>query len=308
MRLMKNVILRAKPIMTPRRDHLDSLAISLLLGCCLFWGFQQVLIKATLPLVPPMVQGCARFVGATILLMLWCAWRRIPLWQSDGSLRAGLLAGLLFALEFVCIYPGMQYTTASRLTILLYTAPFWVALLLPIWLKHERLRPLQWVGLSLAFSGVAFALRDSLAAGGSWLGDVLSLAAGALWGLTTVVLRTTALSRVSAEKLLFYQVGVSAVVLPLAALAMGETFSMDYPFWGWSSLALQAVLGAFVTFLIWMWIISHYPATRVSAFSFLSPLSALMFGALWLGEPITADLMIALAGVGLGIYLVNRRR
>jgi drug/metabolite transporter (DMT)-like permease len=230
------------------------------------------------------------------------------LWQSDGSLRAGLLAGLLFALEFVCIYPGMQYTTASRLTILLYTAPFWVALLLPIWLKHERLRPLQWVGLSLAFSGVAFALRDSLAAGGSWLGDVLSLAAGALWGLTTVVLRTTALSRVSAEKLLFYQVGVSAVVLPLAALAMGETFSMDYPFWGWSSLALQAVLGAFVTFLIWMWIISHYPATRVSAFSFLSPLSALMFGALWLGEPITADLMIALAGVGLGIYLVNRRR
>jgi drug/metabolite transporter (DMT)-like permease len=294
--------------MTPRRDHLDTLAISLLLGCCLFWGFQQVLIKATLPLVPPLVQGCARFIGATLLLMLWCAWRRIPLWQSDGSLRAGLVAGLLFALEFVCIYPGMQYTTASRLTIMLYTAPFWVALLLPIWLKHERLRPLQWVGLSLAFSGVAFALRDSLASGGSWLGDALSLAAGAMWGLTTVVLRTTALTRVSAEKLLFYQVGVSAVVLPLVALAMGESFSLDYPAWGWSSLVLQAALGAFVTFLIWMWIISHYPATRVSAFSFLSPLSALVFGALWLGEPVTPDLMIALAGVALGIYLVNRRR
>ena len=135
-------------------------------------------------------------LGATALLMLWCLWRRIPLWQSDGSLRAGLVAGLLFALEFVCIYTGMQHTTASRLTIMLYTAPFWVALLLPIWLKHERLRPLQWVGLSLAFSGVAFALRDSLASGGSWLGDALSLAAGAMWGLTTVVLRTTALTRV----------------------------------------------------------------------------------------------------------------
>ena len=294
--------------MTPRRDHLDTLAISLLLGCCIFWGFQQVLIKATLPLVPPMVQACVRFMGATLLLMLWCAWRRIPLWQSDGSLRAGLVAGLLFALEFVCIYPGMQYTTASRLTIMLYTAPFWVALLLPIWLKHERLRPLQWVGLAVAFSGVAFALRDSLSSVGSWLGDALSLAAGAMWGLTTVVLRTTALSRVSAEKLLFYQVGVSAVVLPLVALAMGEPFSLNYSMWGWSSLALQAVLGAFVTFLIWMWIISHYPATRVSAFSFLSPVSALVVGAFWLGEPITADLMIALAGVALGIYLVNRRR
>lgn len=294
--------------MTPRREHLDSLAISLLLGCCLFWGFQQVLIKATLPLVPPMVQGCIRFIGATALLMLWCVWRRIPLWQSDGSLRAGLVAGLLFALEFVCIYTGMQHTTASRLTILLYTAPFWVALLLPLWLKHERLRPLQWVGLSLAFSGVAFALRDSLSSGGSWLGDALSLAAGASWGLTTVVLRTTALSRVSAEKLLFYQVGVSAGVLPLVAGAVGESFTLDYSLLGWSSLVLQAALGAFVTFLIWMWMISHYPATRVSAFSFLSPLSALVFGALWLGEPITPDLMIAMAGVGLGIYLVNRRR
>jgi drug/metabolite transporter (DMT)-like permease len=294
--------------MTPRREHLDSLAISLLLACCLFWGFQQVLIKATLPLVPPMVQGCVRFLGATVLLMLWCVWRRIPLWQSDGSLGAGVVAGLLFALEFVCIYTGMQVTTASRLTIMLYTAPFWLALLLPIWLKHERLRPLQWVGLSLAFSGVAFALRDSLSAGGSWLGDVLSLSAGAAWGLTTVVLRTTALSRVSAEKLLFYQVGVSAAVLPLVALAMGESFTLDYPLLGWASLALQAALGAFVTFLIWMWMISHYPATQVSAFSFLSPLSALIFGALWLGEPMTADLMMAMAGVGLGIYLVNRRR
>ncbi len=294
--------------MTPRREHLDSLAISLLLGCCLFWGFQQVLIKATLPLVPPMVQGCIRFIGATALLMLWCAWRRIPLWQPDGSLRAGLVAGLLFALEFVCIYTGMQHTTASRLTILLYTAPFWVALLLPLWLKHERLRPLQWVGLSLAFSGVAFALRDSLSSGGSWLGDALSLAAGAAWGLTTVVLRTTALSRVSAEKLLFYQVGVSAAVLPLVAGAMGESFTLDYSLLGWSSLVLQAALGAFVTFLIWMWMISHYPATRVSAFSFLSPLSALVFGALWLGAPINPDLMLAMAGVGLGIYLVNRRR
>ncbi|NBN99925.1 MAG: EamA family transporter, partial [Betaproteobacteria bacterium] len=124
----------------------------------------------------------------------------------------------------------------------------------------------------------------------------------------TVVLRTTALSRVSAEKLLFYQVGVSAAVLPLVAGAMGESFTLDYSLLGWSSLVLQAALGAFVTFLIWMWMISHYPATRVSAFSFLSPLSALVFGALWLGEPITPDLMIAMAGVGLGIYLVNRRR
>ena len=294
--------------MTPRRDYLDTLAISLLLGCCLFWGFQQVLIKATLPWVSPLVQACGRFVGATVLLVLWCAWRRIPLWQRDGTLGAGLLAGLLFALEFVCIYIGMQYTSASRLTIMLYTSPLWVALLLPLWLKHERLRPMQWVGLALAFTGVAFALRDSLTGLSFWLGDVLSLTAGAMWGLTTVVLRTTSLVRVSAEKLLFYQIAVSAVLLPLVAFGLGETFTADYVWMGWVSLTVQAVLGAFLTFLIWMWIISHYPATKVSAFAFLTPLSAVMFGALWLGEPITTDLLMALTGVALGIFLVNRRR
>lgn len=294
--------------MTSRRDHLDTLAISLLLGCCLFWGFQQVLIKATLPLVSPMVQACGRFVGATALLLLWCAWRRIPLWERDGTLGAGLLAGLLFALEFICIYIGMQHTSASRLTILLYTSPLWVALLLPLWLKHERLRPVQWVGLALAFAGVAFALRDSLTGESSLLGDLLSLTAGAMWGLTTVVLRTTSLVRVSAEKLLFYQIAVSAVLLPLVAFALGERFTADYAWLGWVSLSVQALLGAFLTFLIWMWIISRYPATKVSAFAFLTPMSAVVFGAWWLSEPITPDLLIALAGVAMGIFLVNRRR
>jgi drug/metabolite transporter (DMT)-like permease len=294
--------------MTPRRDHLDTLAISLLLGCCMFWGFQQVLIKATLPLVSPMVQACARFIGATVMLLLWCAWRRIPLWQRDGTLGPGLLAGLLFALEFVCIYIGMLHTSASRLTIMLYTSPLWVALLLPLWLKHERLRPVQWGGLTLAFAGVAFALRDSLTGVSSLQGDLLSLTAGAMWGLTTVVLRTTSLARVSAEKLLFYQIAVSSLLLPLVALSLGETFTADYAPMGWLSLGVQAVLGAFLTFLIWMWIISHYPATKVSAFAFLTPLSAVMFGALWLGEPITVDLIMALTGVALGIFLVNRRQ
>ena len=101
---------------------------------------------------------------------------------------------------------------------------------------------------------------------------------------------------------------MSAVLLPLVALGLGETFTADYAWMGWVSLTVQAVLGAFLTFLIWMWIISHYPATKVSAFAFLTPMSAVMFGALWLGEPITGDLLMALAGVAMGIFLVNRRR
>ena len=82
--------------MTARKAHLDTLAVSLLLGCCLLWGFQQVLIKATLAEVPPMFQASLRLVGATALLWVWCAWRGVALFKRDGTLGVGLLAGALF--------------------------------------------------------------------------------------------------------------------------------------------------------------------------------------------------------------------
>ena len=107
--------------MTARKDHLDALAVSLLLACCLFWGFQQVLVKATIAELPPVFQAALRFAGATVLLGLWCWWRSIPLFQRDGSLWIGILAGALFALEFACLYAGLQFSAASRLTVFLYT-------------------------------------------------------------------------------------------------------------------------------------------------------------------------------------------
>ena len=114
--------------MAERKEHLDTFAVSVLLASCLFWGFQQILIKTTVGEVPPLWQASLRFVGATVLLALWCVWRRVQLFQRDGTLRPGLLAGLLFAGEFTCIYLGLRDTTASRLTVFLYTSPFVVAL------------------------------------------------------------------------------------------------------------------------------------------------------------------------------------
>jgi len=132
-----------------RKDHLDGLAIGILVLCCMFWGLQQILVKLTLPEVPPVMQAALRCVGATLLLLLWCRWRGVALFARDGSLWAGLLAGALFAAEFAFIYQGLQYTSASRLTVFLYTAPFWVAALVPWFVRSERLRPLQWLGCSV---------------------------------------------------------------------------------------------------------------------------------------------------------------
>jgi drug/metabolite transporter (DMT)-like permease len=296
--------------MNARKTHLDGLASVILLACCVFWGFQQVLVKVTLDEVNPVWQAALRFMGATVLLLGWMRWRRIPLAWSDGSASAGWWVGLLFSGEFVCIYMGLQHATASRLTIFLYTSPFWVALLLPFWVKSERMRPIQWVGLVLAFCAVAYALRDGLlqpSGPTQWLGDLMALGAGAFWGWTTVAIRSTSLARVSPEKLLFYQIANCALVLPAVAWWLGEDLRLDYSAWAWASIAVQAAVGAFASYLIWMWMLGRYPATRLSTFAFLTPLFALLFGSLWLGEPITPGLVVALAGVALGIVLDNRR-
>ena len=296
--------------MTSRKDHLDTLAVSLLLGCCLFWGFQQVLVKATLPDLPPVFQASLRFVGATVLLWLWCRWRHVRLFERDGSLWPGLAAGGLFALEFACLYAGLQFSPASRLTVFLYTSPFWVAALLPFFVPAEKLRPLQWLGLGLAFVAVGFALHDAWGAASpadQWRGDLLALAAGGFWGLTTIVMRSTSLTQVSPEKLLFFQVSVSAVVLPFLSQLLGERWVWTFSAFAGISLAIQTVVGAFASYLAWMWMLGRYPATKISAFVFLTPVFALLFGSLWLHEPVTLNLIASLVMVAAGIMLVNRR-
>lgn len=289
------------------KDHLDGLAVGILLACSMFWGLQQILVKSIVHEVAPLFQASLRCIGACVLLLIWCRMRGVKLFERDGSLWAGLLAGGLFAAEFACIYLGLRLTTASRLTVFLYTSPFWVAVLVPMFVQSERLRALQWLGLACAFVAVTFAMREGLGMGGSAMGDLLGLAAGALWGLTTVSIRATGLTRISPEKLLFYQIATTATVVPWISLALGETWSFQWSPLAWGSMLAQTVIGAFASYLAWMWLLGRYPATRISVFVFLTPLFALLFGTVLLHEPVTTTLLAALGLVALGIVLVNRR-
>jgi len=166
----------------------------------------------------------------------------------------------------------------------------------------------------LAFTAVAFALQDGLhhnkvgdASPMWWLGDALALAAGALWGLTTVVIRSSSLIKISPEKLLFYQVAISAALLPFVSWQLGESWDVHWSVFATSSIVLQTVVGAFASYLVWMWLLGRYPATKLSAFVFFTPVFALLFGAWWLGETITPSLVAALVGVAAGIVLVNKK-
>ena len=296
--------------MTPTRLPLDARAYTLLLACTMLWGLQQVVIKWTLAYVSPLAQAGIRSMIAALLLLGWARWKKIPLFSRDGTLAAGIAAGVLFGAEFCFIYGGLAHTTASRMVVFIYLAPVLTALGLALFVPGERLAPVQWAGVLLAFAGLATAFAEGFRAPGrnTLLGDSFGVLAATLWAATTVLIRSSSLARASAEKTLLYQLAVSAMLLPLAAWAIGERGIERMDAATVASLLFQGVVVAFASYLAWFWLLTRYYAARLAVFSFLAPMFGVAFGVALLGERLSPFFALAAVMVGTGIGLVNVRR
>ncbi|MBQ0930206.1 DMT family transporter [Ideonella sp. 4Y16] len=298
--------------MTDRRTQLDAFAVVCLVGCAALWGLNQVASKVAVRDIPPLLQAGLRSAGAALLLWAWARRQRISLNPFDGTLRGGLLAGVLFAAEFGCIFVGLQYTTASRMAVFIYLSPFVVALGMPLVAPAERLRGAQLAGLVAAFAGVVWAFAEGFSAPAAgpqqWWGDALGVLAALLWGSTTLAIRASRLSTAPPEKTLMYQLAVSAVLLLAASTVAGEAWPRAAAPTAWGLLAFQIVIVTFASYLLWFWLVRHYQATQVTAFTLLTPIFGLLFGAWLLAEPLTARLLVAVAAVSTGIWLVSRPR
>lgn len=293
---------------TPR--PIDATALAIMLGLCTIWGGQQVAVKLAVPVVPAVLQAGLRSMIATVLVGGWMLWRRQKLMTGDGTLPAGILAGVLFSLEFLCIFVGLTHTTASRMAVFLYTAPCFTAIGLHWTVPSERLRTMQWLGMALAFCGIVVAFSDGSGSdlATTWPGDLLGILAGLFWGLTTVVVRASRLATAAPSKTLLYQLAVSAVLLCALALVTGNVHIAPMTPTTWISLVYQSIGVAFASYLIWFWLLTRYSAARLASFSFLSPLFGVTFGVLILGESVGWRFGCAVVLVFAGISLVNRRR
>jgi drug/metabolite transporter (DMT)-like permease len=278
-----------------------------MLMLCLSWGFNQVAVKLALPDIPPMLQATIRSVGALPVLLLIARLRGVKLFERDGTLGAGLFAGLLFGLEFVLIYRGLLLTSASRAVVFLYTAPFFVALGSYQFLG-ERMRASQWGGLGLSFAGVALAIGVPQADvdANVLLGDFLVVAGGALWAATTLLVKGTALLQVPPEKALGYQVAVSIPILALAAWVSGETLTRVPGPLALMLMVYQAVWVVGLTFLIWFGLVKTYSASKLSAFSFITPLFGVVASYFIMHDTLTLAFGAAAVLVIAGLYLINR--
>lgn len=282
-------------------------AIALMLMLCLSWGFNQIAVKLVLPDVPPMLQALARSIGALPVLLVIGWFRGVKFFERDGTLWPGVIAGVIFGIEFVLIYRGLLLTSASRAVVFLYVAPFFVALGSFVFLG-ERLRAPQWGGLALSFAGVALAIGVPQANVDATvlLGDLLIVVGGALWATTTLIVKTTALIKAPAEKGLGYQVALSIPILALAAWISGETITHVPGPLSLALLAYQAFWVVGLTFLLWFALVKTYSASKLSAFTFVTPLFGVAASYFILHDTLTIAFGAAALLVIAGLYLVNK--
>ena len=274
------------------------------------WGFNNVAIKLAIHDIPPLIQSSARSAIAAILVGAWTQARGIPLFKRDGTLRAGILAGVLFALEFLLIYRGLVWTTATRGVLFLYLAPFFVVIGSRWLIPGDHFHVSQWLGLLLSFVGIviAFGLPTPAADSRQVLGDLMLVGGAAAWAATTLTIKASALNRISAEKTLLYQLVVSAPLLGLGAIVFGERITATPSAVALGAFAYQTIYVVSITFTIWFVLVVRYSAARLSVFTFLAPLFGVAAGHLVLGEPLTPAFAVAVALVAVGLLLVNRPR
>ena len=291
------------------RQTLDTRAITLMAVLCAIWGMQQVVLKATAADISPIMQIALRSGAAALLVGLVMGWRGERMNLRDGTLRPGLVVGLLFGLEFLLVAEGLRHTSASHMVVFLYTAPVFAALGLHWKLPAERLGALQWLGIALAFGGIAFAFlgrstpASAVPTNGLW-GDFLGLLGGIAWAATTVVVRSSSLSKATATQTLLYQLIGAFVLLLAGAIATGQARFNPTP-QVWASLAFHTLVVSFASFLVWFWLLRSYLASRLGVFSFLTPLFGMVFGAWLLKEPMEMRFLLGAVPVMIGIVLVS---
>ena len=294
--------------MSVTRQATDAFALQVMLGLCLIWGVQQVVIKTAAVDIAPVMQAAGRSGIAALLVGLLICWKGG--WdQVSSTWRGGLLAGGLFALEFFFIAEGLQLTSAAHMSVFLYTAPIFTALGVNWLLPSERLRPLQWLGIFLAFVGIAFAFAGGVSFAdmdrNMLLGDAYGILAGMAWGATTVVVRGSRLSEAPVTLTLFYQLIVGFAGLLLIAAVSGQITHVSLTTVAVASVLFQGLVVSFFSYLVWFWMLKRYLASNLAVFSFMTPMFGVTFGVIVLNEPLSFNFVVGAVCVLFGITFVS---
>jgi drug/metabolite transporter (DMT)-like permease len=233
-------------------------------------------------------------LGAFALLM------RIPLLYNRDAARFILLQSAFFLMAQTLLFIGLTMTSAGRASILFNMQPFFTLLLLPLLVPTERLTRRRWLGTAVAFIGVALVLAERGTGGGSLL--VLISALG--W-TGNVILNKRMPSEVNPVAVIFWGAVGAVPVFAILALLFESNAAWNPGVAAIASVLYLGMVAAGLGFVLVVWLINTYSASRVNVFVFLSPVFGVLIGWLLLGEPIGAMQAAGAAAVAAGILIVS---
>lgn len=285
---------------------MDTFGATALILFAVTLAFNQIVIKVTNGGFSPVFTVALRSIIAGIAVAVWMAWRKKPFEWSRPIALSGLIVGLIFTFEFICLYISLDLTDVSRASVIFYSMPVWLALAAHFLLPGERLSATRLLGLALGLFGVGVALMDRTSEAANLWGDLLALLAAMGWAAIALIVRATPLAKANPETQLMWQLLVSAIVLslisPLFGALLREPEAIHI-----AGLLFQSIGVVAIGYLIWFWLLAIYPASSVASFSFLSPVFSVLFGWWLLGEQVGPSIWVALGLVTVGVVLINRK-
>ncbi len=291
------------------KDHLDLKGFLILLGLTMLWGLNYTAVKVSNTGFAPIFNAFLRSSVASALGIAYCLSIKQPLFHRDIRFFHGCVVGLLFGLEFVCIYLGLLYTDSARAGILINCSPFVVAIGAYLFLK-EKLSITKITGLVLAFIGLysVFQGKPTTWNPSMLFGDILEITAAVLWGATTVYIKKYLAERVHPIHTFLYQLVLSIPVIFICLIFLEPKWILNVSASAVIALLYASVVIAFVSYLVWFKLIHTYPVSELAVFTFLTPVFGVVCGVIFLGEQVTTGLIIGLLLVSGGIYLTNYRK
>ena len=282
----------------------------MLAALSLLWGIAFVGIKETLRELSPTTLTILRFAIADVCLiaMMAAVPSTRPRFARGDLWRVAVLAITGVPMYHLALNWGEHRTSASIASLIVATAPVMVALLSAAVLR-ERTPPRRWLGIALAFAGVALLAFSNGSGSGatSIVGVLVSLLAPVAWAVYTIV------AKPMTERASPIQVtagGMLAGSLALLPFVSGRTLSeigdLSGPGWAW--MLLLGIGSSVLGYVIFVWALRRMDATKVSVFLYAVPVVALLASWLILDEHLGVTVVAAAALVIAGVSLAQQER
>jgi drug/metabolite transporter (DMT)-like permease len=274
---------------------------------CLVWGSTWLAIKVGLSGVPPFLGAGLRFFIASIILYVIVKARRIEIpMTSDAKKIYVVLIVLSYTIPFAFVYWAEQYIPTGLASILFAGYPFWVAICSQIMLKDELLNVFKVSGIVLGFIGllVIFAgdvhIADSRA-----LAAMLMIIANAIMQAYSLVLVKKIGQPISPFAFNAVSMFYSGVALIGLSFALEPHDNIVWNAASVGSILYLSTIGSVVVFVAYFWLLKRVQAVFISLISFVTPIVAIILGAIVLGEKLDPNVFVGAALVLAGLLVAN---